>query len=139
MRLPLQSWRIYAKKLPERLAGEQKEEAFFLPGADALSAFSDLFGGNEADTPAAQESCADYDLCGLFEEDISGAVTLKKDVDFGALTGDRAVLIHSTSQEMAEFCSAEMRLRGLMIRRRTRKNCSMPSKKQGFPAGSVLM
>lgn len=90
MRLPLNLWRIYAKSLPERLM--EKEEGFSLPGADTLSAFSDLIGENEEALSADQEQSAEYAPCGLFEEEITGAVTLKKEIDFGALTGDRAVL-----------------------------------------------
>lgn len=90
MRLPLNQWRIYTKDLPERLI--KKEESFSLPGVDALSAFSDLIGESEIAVSDGQERGADYVLDGLFEEDIAGAVVLKKEIDFGALMDDRAVL-----------------------------------------------
>ena len=43
---PLTRWRIRAPRLPERLTeNAPPDEAFHLPGADALSAFADLLGG----------------------------------------------------------------------------------------------
>ena len=42
---PLTRWRIRAPRLPERLTeNAPPDEAFHLPGADALSAFADLLG-----------------------------------------------------------------------------------------------
>lgn len=95
MQLPLTWWTIRGESLPERLLDEPKTPAFSLPGADALSAFADLLGApDQADEQnQAQDAC--YALGGLFEDDLAGELTLSKEIDFGALCGDRAVLTFS--------------------------------------------
>ena len=92
---PLTHWRIRAAHLPERLTeGAPFDTSFRLPGADALSAFADLLGGapDEADdgTPDGEE--ADFTLPAAIPDDISGAVELAVELDFGALCADDAEL-----------------------------------------------
>lgn len=93
MQLPLTQWTLYGENLPERLFDDEtKTPAFSLPGADALGAFADLLGGDEQAEPAAAREGVPYALCGLFAEDIGGELTLAKEIDFGAYSGDRALL-----------------------------------------------
>lgn len=92
MHLPLTQWQIFSESLPERLLDEPKMQAFSLPGVDKLSAFADLIGGAEEEESKQSAEGVLYTLGGLFEEDITGSVTLRKEVDFGAFEGDRALL-----------------------------------------------
>ena len=65
---PLTRWRIRAPRLPERLTeNAPPDEAFHLPGADALSAFADLLGapipdGGADDAQAVQDALSDTAL-----------------------------------------------------------------------------
>ena len=92
---PLTRWRIRAPRLPERLMeNAPPDEAFHLPGADALSAFADLLGappeGGADDAQAMQE--ADFPLPAAIPGDVGGAVELTYALDFGALCADDAEL-----------------------------------------------
>ena len=92
---PLTRWRIRAPRLPERLTeNAPPDEAFHLPGADALSAFADLLGappeGGADDAQAVQE--ADFPLPAAIPGDVGGAVELTYALDFGALCADDAEL-----------------------------------------------
>ena len=92
---PLTRWRIRAPRLPERLTeNAPPDEAFHLPGADALSAFADLLGappeGGADDAQAVQE--ADFPLPAAIPDDVGGAVALTYALDFGALCADDAEL-----------------------------------------------
>ena len=92
---PLTRWRIRAPRLPERLTeNAPPDDAFHLPGADALSAFSDLLGApipdGAGDAQAVQE--ADFALPAAIPGDVSGAVELTYALDFGALCADDAEL-----------------------------------------------
>lgn len=92
---PLTRWRIRAPRLPERLTeNAPPDEAFHLPGADALSAFADLLGappeGGADDAQAMQE--ADFPLPAAIPGDVGGAVELTYALDFGALCADDAEL-----------------------------------------------
>ena len=65
---PLTRWRIRAPRLPERLTeNAPPDEAFHLPGADALSAFADLLGapreGGADDRLIHAVVCHGYGLC----------------------------------------------------------------------------
>ena len=92
MRLPLESWTLHMEHLPQRLQCAADEGIFSLPGADALGEFAELIGNIEEESPAGQAEGVPYTLSGLFEDDLSGELTLSKEIDFGALSGDRAVL-----------------------------------------------
>ena len=92
---PLTRWRIRAPRLPERLTeNAPPDEAFHLPGADALSAFADLLGApipdGADDAQAVQE--ADFPLPAAIPGDVGGAVELTYALDFGALCADDAEL-----------------------------------------------
>ena len=92
---PLTRWRIRAPRLPERLTeNAPPDEAFRLPGADALSAFADLLGtpipDGTDDAQAVQE--ADFPLPAAIPGDVGGAVELTYALDFGALCADDAEL-----------------------------------------------
>ena len=92
---PLTHWRIRAAHLPERLTeGAPFDTSFRLPGADALSAFADLLGEpeNDADDNAPDGEEADFTLPAAIPDDISGAVELAVELDFGALCADDAEL-----------------------------------------------
>ena len=92
---PLTRWRIRAPRLPERLTeNAPPDEAFHLPGADALSAFADLLGApipdGADDAQTVQE--ADFPLPAAIPGDVDGAVELTYALDFGALCADDAEL-----------------------------------------------
>ncbi|MBP3522112.1 MAG: hypothetical protein J6M56_00900, partial [Clostridia bacterium] len=94
MRLPLTHWTLRAGSLPDRLL-ETGPSGFSLPGADALGAFSELLGTDGApygeDRPA--EQTAPFALPAMLPDDVSGCVRLTRELDFGSLRGDRALLI----------------------------------------------
>ena len=92
---PLTRWRIRASLLPERLTEDAPfDSSFRLPGADALSAFADLLGDvpDETDDSAPEGEEADFILPAAIPNDISGAVELAVELDFGALCADDAEL-----------------------------------------------
>lgn len=95
MLLPLTQWTLQAENLPERLFDAPKAPGFSLPGADELSAFADLLGEDVLKEETTKQEGVPYALAGLIEEDIDGALTLTKKIDFGAYTGDRAVITFS--------------------------------------------
>ena len=89
----LAGWRIQADELPERLAGGCHEAAAFsLPGAQELLAYAGLLGGEDAPAQEDVPAGAPFALPALLPEDVPGAVTLSREIDFGALRGDHAVL-----------------------------------------------
>lgn len=93
MAYPLMAgWRLHGN-LPERLTPADAESPFTLPGAQALAAFSGLLDG-APDTQQADEPDrgAPLSLPALIPEDVPGEATLSREIDFGALRGDRAVL-----------------------------------------------
>lgn len=92
MQLPLTQWMLHAKKLPERFLDAPQPRAFSLPGADALSEFAELLGVDAQEAPAQPESRVPYALEGMFEADLTGELSLTREIDFGALNGDRALL-----------------------------------------------
>lgn len=93
MNLPLRTFTLTADVLPERLLDARGEEGFTLPGADALAAFADLLGDKQAEAPDAGETqSATLDVPALIPQDVEGGFTLSREIDFGALAGDRAVL-----------------------------------------------
>lgn len=99
MTLPLLArWRIRADELPDRLLDmDRPAAAFTLPGASALSGFADLIGGAQEDaspsTPIIEEEeDAPFPLPALLPDDVPGEASLSLEIDFGALSGDRAVL-----------------------------------------------
>jgi len=96
MRPLLASWRIRADELPDRLLdAERPAPAFTLPGANALAGFASLIGEEETEEiPAsAEKEDAPFPLPAMLPEDVTGSAELYLNVDFGALPGDRAVLI----------------------------------------------
>lgn len=96
MQLPLLSrWRIAAPDLPQDMIPRDDTPAFSLPGAEALLDFADLLGTPEPEeTPPAESTLpsAPFLLPALLPDAVSGEVSLSCEVDFGALSGDRAVL-----------------------------------------------
>lgn len=92
MILPLSDFIISAAALPE--GAESVPSGFTLPGAEDLLAFSELLGGEENpdETPAESGHCAPFSLPAMLDDAICGEVTLSREIDFGALCGDRAVL-----------------------------------------------
>ena len=96
MQLPLLSrWRICAPDLPQDLIPRDDRPAFSLPGAEALLDFADLLGTPEPEEtplPGGTLPSAPFLLPALLPDSIAGEASLSCEVDFGALTGDRAVL-----------------------------------------------
>lgn len=99
MRLPLTHWTLRGR-LPERLL-EDGPAGFSLPGAQALGAFADLLGGGdasaeqEAENPSgasSEEASAPLSLPAMLPDDVPGGVRLTREIDFGSLRGDRALL-----------------------------------------------
>ena len=92
--LPLTNWQLYARELPEELENLASPSSFVLPGAKALESFADLLGEAAADeeesAPALQS--APFSLPAMLPEGLSGSVFLRREIDFGSLRGDRAVL-----------------------------------------------
>ena len=89
-RLPLTAWQMRAARLCDAPANE---DAFTLPGADALGRFAALWGGEDAPQPEAQEAAVPFRLPGAIPQDVEGPVSLCREIDFGALDGDRALLL----------------------------------------------
>lgn len=95
MNLPLRAWTLAGEGLPERLtAAREDEPAFSLPGAQALSAFADLLGADASDTgtPDTPTRDAPFELPAPLPEDVTGEVSLSREIDFGALSADAASL-----------------------------------------------
>lgn len=82
-------WQLIGE-LPERLTAE-KEERFSLPGADDLSAFSDLLGEAPAQ-PEADDAPqgAPFVLPALIPQDMPGEAVLSREIAFSSLSGDAA-------------------------------------------------
>ena len=110
MLLPLTQWMLHADDLPQRLKDAPEKAAFSLPGADDLSAFADLIGGEERPSAAAQDEGVPYTLCGLLEEDIPGEVSLTREIDFGSMMGERALLVFSHLAGSGEILLGESRI-----------------------------
>ena len=93
MRLPLTHWTLHADSLPDRLL-EAGPAGFSLPGADALHAFADLLGtdGAPAGGDAPAEQTAPFALPAMLPDDVTASVRLTRELDFGSLRGDRALL-----------------------------------------------
>lgn len=104
MRLPLTHWTLRGDGLPERLL-EDERSGFTLPGAQALGAFAGLLGGapDEQDAPEEEqakqekkekkEASAPFALPAMIPDDVPGPVALTREIDFGSLGGDRALLL----------------------------------------------
>ena len=99
--LPLMHcWTISAPSLPEELLPAAQARGFSLPGADDLTAFADLLGAAQEETPdqessaqgSQSESSAPFALPALAPDALCGPFSLSCSVDFGALRGDHAVL-----------------------------------------------
>ena len=92
MRLPLERWTLHMAQLPERLRNCEAEKSFSLPGMESLGAFADLLGGFDEEPKNEQDKGVEYAALGRFDEDMQGEISLTQEIDFGLLTGDRAVL-----------------------------------------------
>ncbi|MGN0997826.1 MAG: hypothetical protein ACI4PG_13045 [Candidatus Ventricola sp.] len=88
----LAGWRIQADALPEHMAAGDAAPAFSLPGEQELLAYADLLDAQDAPAQRAAPASAPFALPALLPEDVPGAVTLSREIDFGALRGDHAVL-----------------------------------------------
>ena len=88
----LRTWMLSGDALPARLLHAQREDAFTLPGADALAAFADLLGAPQEDAPEPARQSAPFDVPALLPEDMPGGACLCREIDFSDLTGDRATL-----------------------------------------------
>lgn len=102
MRLPLTNWTLRGS-LPDRLLADEPS-GFSLPGAQALCAFSGLLGdevpaqeesreeAREESQKEPREASAPFALPAMLPDDAPGCVRLTREVDFGSLRGDRALL-----------------------------------------------
>lgn len=91
---PLSRWQLYARELPNELKECPKTFAFSLPGAKALEDFSDLLGETDSapkETEPAEESIP-FALPSMLPDALEGPVSLRREIDFGSLRGDRAML-----------------------------------------------
>lgn len=95
MHLPLTRWTLLGENLPDRLFDQTQAPAFSLPGASALGAFADLIGEEDGEKSETISEGAEYSAGGFFEDDLCGALTLEREIDFGAFFGDRALLTFS--------------------------------------------
>ncbi|MGN0777085.1 MAG: hypothetical protein ACI4MM_10465 [Candidatus Ventricola sp.] len=92
MRLPLTHWTLCGSSLPDRLSAAGSS-GFSLPGADALNDFADLLGGDGVwQDSAPAERTAPFSLPAMLPDDVPGGVRLTREIDFGSLRGDRALL-----------------------------------------------
>ncbi|MBQ2947966.1 MAG: hypothetical protein IJD94_03215 [Clostridia bacterium] len=93
----LNAWTLRAASLPERMASSPDPAGFSLPGADALADFAALLGDDAAAGEPAQAApdCAEapFPLPAMIPEDVGGEVSLFCEIDFGALSGDRCLLV----------------------------------------------
>lgn len=92
--LPLTQWKLFARELSEEMTSFAQPSGFSLPGAKALEGFADLLGGEAApvESPASEEESAPFSLPAMLPDVLEGPVSLKREIDFGTLRGDRAVL-----------------------------------------------
>ena len=110
MLLPLTQWMLHADHLPDRLFDEPKTPAFSLPGADALDEFADLIGANAPQEMPPEDDGVPYALNGFIEEDICGEMIFTKEIDFGELIGDRALLMFGHLAGRGEIYLGEERI-----------------------------
>lgn len=92
----LAGYTICGEALPERfLPQDAPPSAFRLPGADALAAFSDLIGGDPLPAENAQtlQQNAPFPLPALLPEDVTGCVTLEREVALDTLSCRQALLV----------------------------------------------
>jgi len=92
--LPLTSWQLYARELPQGLTDFVRPSAFSLPGAKALEGFADLLGDDPVSCQQQEPDLESvpFSLPAMLPEGLSGPVSVRRDIDFGSLCGDRAVL-----------------------------------------------
>ena len=85
--LPLTSWQLHARELPDELTLQPRSTAFSLPGAKALADFADLLGEPEAapEEDEAQEESAPFALPAMLPDSLEGPVSLRREIDFGSL------------------------------------------------------
>ena len=90
----LSGWTLTAAQLPERMIAREENAAFVLPGADALSDFSDLLGFDSTEEKSCDppQETATFALPAMFPSDVTGWVALSREIDFGFLCAQRAVL-----------------------------------------------
>lgn len=91
--LPLLHFALTGDGLPDRLICSDGADGFTLPGADALGAFAELLGQTEADEQPAAPRHAELTLPALLPEEMTGCAELSREIDFGSLRGDRALLL----------------------------------------------
>ncbi|MGN0772305.1 MAG: hypothetical protein ACI4MP_00750 [Candidatus Ventricola sp.] len=93
MRLPLTHWTLRGGSLPDRLHAEE-DTGFSLPGAEALHAFAELLGTDGASPCHSEpaERSAPFALPAMLPDDVPAGVCLTREIDFGSLRGDRALL-----------------------------------------------
>ena len=90
----LRTWTLTAGALPERLLeAKAPQTGFTLPGAQALAAFAGLIGVEDApqDAPAAPQGVP-FDVPALLPDDVTGEVSLERELDLSALCGECAEL-----------------------------------------------
>ena len=95
MLIPISAgWTLEGADLPGRLLPQETASpSFSLPGADALEAFADLIGTEPDESPKqAAPAGVPFLLPAAFPEDVTGEVTLSREIDFGSLHGDTAAL-----------------------------------------------
>ena len=101
----LSGWTIAGDSLPERLQPHAPAApAFRLPGADALSAFADLIGGDAPEEPAKpSHEGAPFPLPALMEADTPGCVTLRREISFAFEVNQNIVTFSFVVDEVCEL------------------------------------
>ncbi len=91
--LLMRGWALRAQELPEEME-ETPSKGFALPGALSLREFSDLLGMDEGEQEETQAEGKEavFSLPSMLPEGTRGEAALSREIDFGRLTGTRAVL-----------------------------------------------
>ena len=87
-------WTLHCEDLPERLLMQTASSPkFHLPGTEELMAFADLIGDAPDETSVQDApSGVPFALPALIPEDVTGEVTLSREIDFSSMSGDTAHL-----------------------------------------------
>lgn len=95
MTLPLTLWQLHAASLPDSLTDSAAPRGFTLPGLQALQDFSNLLGEQDIsqETANSTDDHAPFTLPAMIPPDVCGPVSLRREIDFGALGADRALLL----------------------------------------------
>ena len=86
----LRTWTLSGDALPTRLLRAAREDAFTLPGADALAAFADLLGAPQEDAPEPARQSAPFDAA---QEQLNLQLAAQRKVDAGGVKSGRSKLV----------------------------------------------